>query len=159
VMGHELGHYVLNHVYELVIYFSLLVGTGFWFVNSAFWWVQQRWGEKWGVRDITDYAGLPIIMACFAVFMLLAEPVKNSIIRSNDVEADIFGLNAAREPDAFAQTALQLSEYRKLHPGKWEEIFFFDHPSGSNRILMSMRWKAEHLHEKPTVALVAPTNK
>jgi len=159
VMGHELGHYVLNHVYELVIYFSLLVGTGFWFVNSAFWWVQQRWGEKWGVRDITDYAGLPIIMACFAVFMLLAEPVKNSIIRSNEVEADIFGLNAAREPDAFAQTALQLSEYRKLHPGKWEEIFFFDHPSGYNRILMSMRWKAEHLHEKPTVALVAPTNK
>lgn len=145
VMGHELGHYVLNHVYELVIYFSLLIAAGFWFVNSAFWWVQQRWGEKWGVRDISDYAGLPVILACFSVFMLFAEPVKNSIIRSNEVEADLYGLNTAREPDAFAQTALQLSEYRKIHPGKWEEILFFDHPSGYNRILMSMRWKAEHL--------------
>ncbi|HLP26950.1 MAG TPA: M48 family metallopeptidase [Acidobacteriota bacterium] len=147
VMGHELGHYVLNHVYELVIYFSLLIAAGFWFVNSAFWWVQQRWGEKWGVRDISDYAGLPVILACFSVFMLFAEPVKNSIIRSNEVEADLYGLNTAREPDAFAQTALQLSEYRKIHPGKWEEILFFDHPSGYNRILMSMRWKAEHLNE------------
>lgn len=152
VMGHELGHYVLNHVYELVVYFSLLVGAGFWFVNSAFWWVQQRWGGSWGVRDITDYAGLPIILACFSVFMLFAEPVKNSIIRSNEVEADIFGLNAAREPDAFAHVALQLSEYRKMHPGPWEEILFFDHPSGYNRILMSMRWKAEHLNDKPAAA-------
>jgi STE24 endopeptidase len=147
VMAHELGHYVLNHVYELVIYFSLLIAAGFWFVNAAFWWVQHRWGEKWGVRDITDYAGLPVILACFSVFMLFAEPVKNSIIRSNEIEADLYGLNTAREPDAFALTALQLSEYRKLHPGKWEEILFFDHPSGYNRILMSMRWKAEHLNE------------
>lgn len=154
VMGHELGHYVLNHIYELVIYFSLLIAAGFWFVNHAFWWVQQRWGEKWGVRDITDYAGLPILLACFSVFMLFAEPVKNTIIRSNEVEADIFGLNAARQPDGFASTALKLSEYRKMHPGKWEEILFYDHPSGYNRILMSMQWKAEHLTE-----LAAPTAK
>lgn len=145
VMAHELGHYVLNHTYELVIYFSLLIAAGCWFVNQAFWWVQQRWGVQWGVRDITDYAGLPIILACFSVFMTLAEPVKNTIIRSNEVEADLYGLNAARQPDGFASTALKLAEYRKMHPGKWEEILFFDHPSGYNRILMAMQWKAEHL--------------
>jgi STE24 endopeptidase len=147
VMGHELGHYVLNHTYEMVINFSLLVAAGFWFVNSAFWWVQQRWGEKWGIRDITDFAGLPVIMACFSVFMFFATPIKNTIIRSNEIEADIFGLNAARQPDGFASTALKLSEYRKMHPGKWEEVIFYDHPSGYNRILMSMQWKAEHLAE------------
>ena len=37
-----------------------------------------------------------------------------------------------------------LSEYRKMRPGKWEEIVFYDHPSGYNRILMAMTWKAEH---------------
>jgi STE24 endopeptidase len=42
---------------------------------------------------------------------------------------------------------LKLAEYRKLAPGKWEEIIFFDHPSGYNRILMAMRWKAEHLDD------------
>lgn len=147
VMAHELGHYVLNHGYEMIVYFSLLVAAGFWFVNSAFWWVHRHWGAAWGVRDITDPAGLPIIMACFAVFMFFATPVKNTIIRTNEVEADIYGLNTAREPDAFATVSLKLAEYRKMHPGKWEEIFFFDHPSGYNRILMSMQWKAEHLSE------------
>lgn len=71
-------------------------------------------------------------------------PVTNSIIRIAEVEADAFGLNAARQPDGFAEAALMLSEYRKMRPGKWEEILFFDHPSGYNRIRMAMQWKAEN---------------
>ena len=57
----------------------------------------------------------------------------------------MFGLNAARQPDGFAQAAVQLSEYRKMHPGALEEAVFFDHPSGWNRIHRSMGWKAEHI--------------
>jgi STE24 endopeptidase len=64
------------------------------------------------------------------------------------MEADIFGLNAAREPDAEAHVDIMLSEYRKLNPGKWEEIFFFDHPSGRVRVETAMKWKAEHLGDK-----------
>ena len=80
---------------------------------------------------------------------MLATPLTNSIIRTNEAEADIFGLNAAREPDGFATTALKLSEYRKLDPTPWEEFVFYDHPSGRSRIFMAMRWKAEHLKELP----------
>ena len=69
--------------------------------------------------------------------------VVNSYIRSNEAEADIFGLNAAREPDGFATVSLKLGEYRKLRPGPLEEIILFDHPSGRSRILMAMTWKAE----------------
>ena len=65
--------------------------------------------------------------------MLAATPLTNSIIRINEVEADAFGLDAAREPDGFAHVAMRLSEYRKLEPGHLEEIVFFDHPSGYNR--------------------------
>jgi STE24 endopeptidase len=69
----------------------------------------------------------------------------NTIIRTNEAEADIFGLNAAREPDGFATAALRLSSYRKIEPGALEEWVFFDHPSGHARILMSMQWKAGQL--------------
>ena len=74
-------------------------------------------------------------------------PVTNSIIRVNEVEADIFGLNAARQPDGFAEAALKLGEYRKMSPGPLEEFVFFDHPSGRSRILMAMKWKAENLEK------------
>ncbi len=149
VMGHELGHYVLNHVYKHVISFTLLICAGFWFTNWFYGWASSRWGAAWGLRGIDDFAGLPVIMAGFSIFMFFATPIRNTIIRTAEQEADYYGLNAARQPDGFATTALKLSEYRKLKPGPWEEKIFFDHPSGYTRILTAMRWKAEHLAELP----------
>jgi STE24 endopeptidase len=147
VMGHELGHYVLNHVYKLVIYSSLLFAASFAFVHWFLATTTRRWGAAWGLRGGGDLAGMPLLWLGLSIFMFLATPVKNSIVRTIESEADIFGLNAARQPDGAATTALKLSEYRKLAPGPWEEIIFFDHPSGRSRILMAMRWKAEHLAE------------
>jgi len=142
VMGHEIGHYVLGHMRNMLIYIGLLVFFGFMFTHAAYEWARRKWGDKWGIGTIGDIAGLPLFFACLSVYFLIATPVLNSIIRVNEVEADIFGLNAAQEPDGFAEVAMMLSEYRKIQPGKWEEIIFFDHPSGYNRVLMSMRWKA-----------------
>jgi STE24 endopeptidase len=86
-------------------------------------------------------------MALFSVFMLAATPVTNTIIRTQEIQADIFGLDVARQPDAFATVMLKLSEYRKLDPSPWEEFVFYDHPSGRTRIGEAMRWKAEHLND------------
>jgi STE24 endopeptidase len=100
-------------------------------------------GRMWGVRDFGDAAGLPILVLTLSVLGLVATPLTNSMTRSNEAEADIFGLNAAREPDGFATISLKLAEYRKLDPDPWEEVFFYDHPSGRARIHMAMKWKAE----------------
>ncbi|MGD0912740.1 MAG: hypothetical protein ABR928_12640, partial [Terracidiphilus sp.] len=72
-------------------------------------------------------------------------PVLNTQIRTQEKEADMFGLNAARQPDGFAQAAIHLGEYRKMHPGPIEEFIFFDHPSGYNRIHSAMVWKSQNL--------------
>ena len=147
VMGHEMGHYVLNHVYEFLAYALIIVIAAFMILQKAFAWAQRRWGTAWGIRDIADPAGLPLVTLIMAMFFFVMTPVLNSITRTNEAEADAFGLNVAREPDGFAQAALRLSEYRKLEPGPLEEIFFFDHPSGRTRIYKSMVWKAEQLKE------------
>ncbi len=145
VMAHEMGHYVLNHVYKGMLELGLVLTFGFAFCAWGFNRVVARWGGAWGVRSIADPAGLPLIVLLMSTYMFIMTPVTNSIIRTEEIEADAFGLNAAGEPDGFAEVALMLSEYRKIHPGKWEEIVFYDHPSGYNRILMAMTWKAEHL--------------
>ena len=62
-----------------------------------------------------------------------------------EIQADIFGLNAVRQPDAFATVTLKLCDYRKLDPPPLGGIVFYDHPSGRTRIWEAMRWKAEHL--------------
>jgi STE24 endopeptidase len=156
VMGHEIGHYVLGHVVELIVYFSLMAGVGFAFVHWGFHALHRVFGGLWGVRDIADPAGLPIVTLLFAVYGLAATPVQNTIIRSNEAEADIYGLNTAREPDGFATIALKLSEYRKLDPTPLEEFIFFDHPSGRSRISMAMHWKAENMNENKVEVLEPP---
>ncbi|HEY5692560.1 MAG TPA: M48 family metallopeptidase [Cyclobacteriaceae bacterium] len=147
VMGHELGHYVLNHGPEDLIYISLIFIAGFAFVHWSFSKCIKHWGAHWNISDISDVAGFPLFVALFSVYMFLATPILNSVIRSAEMEADVFGLNAAREPDGFASVSMKLSEYRKINPGYWEEIIFFDHPSGHTRVLTAMKWKAENLKE------------
>ncbi len=145
VMGHELGHYVLNHIAKMLFFFIVLLGIAFRLVDWAFRRLVARYGPQWGIAGLADVGGLPLFMALFAVVGLLGTPITNTIIRTNEQEADMFGLNAARQPDGFAAIAIKLSEYRKIEPTPLEEFIFFDHPSGRTRVRSAMRWKAEHL--------------
>lgn len=147
VLGHEMGHYVLDHSSRLVVFTGMLALLGFGFTAWGFNVLQQIFGGVWDVRGIDDPAGLPVIYALLTFFFLLATPLWNTAVRTTEAQADIFGVNAARQPDGFAEAALQLSEYRKLDPSPLEEFVFFDHPSGRNRISMMMHWKAEHLND------------
>jgi STE24 endopeptidase len=144
VMGHELGHYVLHHGLRLVIYMSLVFALGYAFINWSATRLIGRWRERFSLRDLSDIAALPLVVALFASFLFLATPLLNSITRSAEGEADIFGLNTAREPYGFAMAAMRLSSYRKLEPTRLEEIVFFDHPSGYTRVYDSMRWLKEN---------------
>jgi STE24 endopeptidase len=147
VMGHEMGHYVLNHAYKFIVSLGVVLFLGACFVSRAFPWALRRWGARWGLSGIADLAALPLLAAIFTVYFFVLTPVVNTLIRTSEAEADIFGINTSRQPDGMAEAALQLGEYRKLHPGPVEEFIFFDHPSGYHRILMAMRWKAEHLDD------------
>lgn len=143
-MGHEMGHYVLNHAYKGLVMIGVVIVIGFAFLNWGIQFALARWGEKWGVRGITDVAVLPLAVIVFSVYFLLMTPVTNTITRTMEFEADMYGLNAARQPDGEANVDMLLGEYRKLDPTPLEEFIFFDHPSGRTRITAAMRWKAEH---------------
>ena len=145
VMGHEMGHYVLNHSYKGLVMQGVLFAIGFAFLNWGANWALARWGERWRVRGITDVAVLPLAILLISVFSFVTTPIGNTITRTMEYEADMFGLNASQQPDGEAEVDLKLGEYRKLDPGRLEEAIFFDHPSGRTRITAAMRWKAEHL--------------
>jgi Zn-dependent protease with chaperone function len=144
-MGHEMGHYVLNHEYKGLIMIGIVIVIGFAFLNWGVAYSLARWGETWGIREMTDVAVLPLAVIVFSVYFLLMTPVTNTITRTMEFEADMYGLNAARQPDGEANVDMLLGEYRKLDPSPIEEFIFFDHPSGRTRITAAMRWKAENL--------------
>ncbi|MBS0213508.1 MAG: M48 family metallopeptidase [Proteobacteria bacterium] len=156
VLGHEMGHYVLNHALRLTIYFSLLMALGFYVTHRVLDWSLARWGSRLQLEGRDDPAALPLVAIILSVFFFLMTPMSHSIIRQAEAEADAFGLNAAREPNGFAMAAMRLSTYRKLRPGPWEEIIFYDHPSGYTRVHNSMIWLAENQDNPTANAPIAP---
>lgn len=159
VMGHEMGHYVLNHIYKDMLYFGVVIVIFFALLNRSLEWSLQHWGEKWKIRGIGDTAVLPLVVLIGSIFGLLATPIMNTHVRTAEHEADMYGINASRQPDGFAQAAIHLGEFRKMSPSPMEEWIFFDHPSGRTRIHDAMRWKAENLKwmtSQPVSESVAP---
>lgn len=162
VMGHEMGHYVMNHIYGGIFFYAVIIVIGFALLRWSLDICLQRWGERWQIRGISDTAVLPLVVLLGTIFFFVLTPVGNTFTRTQEHEADMYGLNASRQPDGFAQAAIHLGEYRKMIPGPIEEWIFFDHPSGRNRIYDAMRWKAENLQlfaSQADSALAAPSEK
>ena len=143
-MGHEMGHYVLNQAYKGLVMIGVVIVIGFAFLNWGINYGLAHWGEGWGILGMTDVAVLPLAVIVFSFFLFFTTPVGNTITRTMEFEADMYGLNAARQPDGEANVDMLLGEYRKLDPSPLEEFIFFDHPSGRTRITAAMQWKAEH---------------
>lgn len=145
VMGHEMGHYVMNHIYKGIMFQLILTVAAFVYLYWGLNWALQRWGDKWQIRGAGDTGVLPLVVLLVSIFGFVTTPLNNTLTRTQEYEADMYGLNTSRQPDGFAQAAIHLGEYRKMSPGPIEEWIFFDHPSGRNRIYAAMRWKAENL--------------
>lgn len=147
VVGHEIGHYVLNAIITLLVEFSLMIFVGFLLLKWSYDWLQMRFGKRWKLNGVTEITSLPLLFFLVTAYLFLMTPINNTIIRTQEREADMYGLNTSREPDGFASFVVKSSIYNKMSPSNLEEFFFYDHPSGENRILSAMKWKAENQRE------------
>jgi STE24 endopeptidase len=98
-MGHEMGHYVLNHAYKGLVMIGVVIVIGFAFVNWGINYALARSGPRWRVQGIGDVAVLPLAVFVFSLYFFIMTPVTNTITRTMEYEADMYGLNTARQPD------------------------------------------------------------
>ena len=149
VMGHEIGHYAMNHIPKSLLMFGVVIMVGFLISQVAMRGLLARFGARWRVNTVGDVASLPLLAAVLGSYLFFATPVLNSISRTQETEADFWGLNLAREPHGEAEVLLKLTEYRKPDPGPIEEIVFYTHPSTRTRIYNAMRWREQLASDKP----------
>jgi STE24 endopeptidase len=145
IMAHEIGHYVLAHGEELLVFNTIVMGLGFLVIGWASSRLLNRCGSRWEIRDLGDVGALPIFWGLFLLWGYLTLPVTNGLSRRVEREADLFALNAAREPLAWAEFAIGNAEVQQLDPSSLVAWIYDDHPSAQQRILTAMRWRAEHL--------------
>ena len=92
VFGHEMGHYVLQHIWIGIGVMILVICLFLFLGYHAMHWALRRWGARWDIRGIDDWASLPVLLLAVSLFGFVAEPLFNSFSRVLEHNADIYGL-------------------------------------------------------------------
>lgn len=156
VYGHEQGHYVLGH-----IWLKLAAGVGgllvaLYLAHRTLGFVLGRWGARWGVRDITDWASLPVLMLVLGVFQFAMQPIQTGFSRLLERRADVYGLEVVRGivPDAnqaAARAFQKLGEKGLVYPTPSPVLVFlaFSHPPIAERIRFATQYRPWETGQSP----------
>ena len=136
VVGHELGHYVLGHVWTSVLFSSLLTILGLYGAHLLSGFVLARFGTRMGFASLSDVASLPLLMLLLSLFSFAIAPAALAFSRYHEREADRFGLELTHDNHdaATAFVALQQKNLAIPRPGLAYKIFRASHPPIGERI-------------------------
>jgi Zn-dependent protease with chaperone function len=143
VMGHEMGHYVLQHIWKGVLLYSIGGFAALWIVARLLRWTLGRFGGRWGVQSVADLAAMPLLFASLALVNYLGAPLTNAISRRIEHEADIYALEITRDNDAGARSFLALARDNKSdpEPATWVRIMLYSHPPLGDRIRFALEYR------------------
>lgn len=139
VTGHEIGHYVLGHVWRWALVLPTLALVFFFLADRLYVPAARLFGSSAALDDVR---GLPVLMFLVGTLATLATPVTNAFTRMGEREADAYSLRTANLPDALASALVKTAEYRNPRPHPMQEALFYTHPSVERRVRAAMEWKA-----------------
>ena len=136
VVAHEMGHYVLKHLYWG---FLMTVGGLLLVLPLAQTFAERllaRFGPRWGVAGLTDYAATPALLLTVSLFSFLLAPVTNAVSRRIEHQADAYGLAVTGNRPAMARAFVSLSEQNLSDPNPpaFIKLWLFTHPPLQERI-------------------------
>jgi STE24 endopeptidase len=159
VFGHEMGHYVLGHIPKQIAFLAVLLLAALYTGYRVMNWALSRWGERWEIRGVEDWASLPLLILIFTVFSFAAEPIVNGMGRHYEHQADVYGTEVTFGliPPA-AQTGTEAFQIlgevglSDPNPNPLIEFWLYDHPSISERMAFVQQYdpwsrnETEYIH-------------
>ena len=141
VVGHEMGHYVLNHIIYGLVLGAVFIFIGLYLIYRVSGWMLRRFGARWRIRELGDWAALPMLALILQVAGFFASPVASTISRQMEHNADIYGLEVTHgiNPDsqeAGAHAFQVLGELSLVypHPSRFLTFWYGSHPSIPDRV-------------------------
>ena len=143
VMGHEMGHYVMHHVWKLLAFTMVVLFFVFWLGKKIVDWAVARFGPRWGFSSPADPAAIPLLALVLSVMLFLLSPVFNANTRRVEHEADIFALELTRLNEAGARAFIKLAEQSKSdpEPHRLIELWRYSHPALHRRIDFALGYR------------------
>lgn len=143
VMGHEMGHYVLHHIWKGLAWSVAIAFFVLFLAQRIYEWGLVRWGPRWGFTTSGDAASLPWLLIIVSSISFLLSPLENGISRHIEHQSDIFGLELTHLNDAMATSFVKFAEDSKVNPRPHPVIEFwrYSHPSLARRIEFVLSYK------------------
>jgi Zn-dependent protease with chaperone function len=145
--GHELGHYVLGHLWKGFLFFSAMLLVLFYFGYRSIGWLLARSGTAWGIRSLDDWASLPALLFLLTLFGFAAEAIGNTFSRYEENQADVYSLEVTHGivPDPGQSFARSFQIYGETvlvdpDPNPVNVFLFFDHPPVADRIHLGVTY-------------------
>ena len=134
IVGHEMGHYKLDHVLRGLVVAALLMLAGLLGLHVSCKALLRRLGDRFGVDRLADVASLPMLLAVGNMITLLLLPIGYAHSRYMEREADRFGLEVTRLNRAAATSFVKLQESNlsNPNPGPLYNFWRATHPSSSD---------------------------
>jgi STE24 endopeptidase len=147
VAGHEMGHYVLNHILKGLTIAAIGLFILFYLAYRTIGWVLSRWGGGWGIRNVADWASFPALLLVISVFSTIAQPIGSTFSRYLEHQADQYGLEVTHglTPDSGQVAAQAFNILGNVglsdpDPAPWRVFWFYDHPAIPDRIQYSLHY-------------------
>jgi STE24 endopeptidase len=136
VVGHELGHYVLGHVWMNILISSALTVAGLYGVHRTADGLVETFSNSFGFDRISDVASMPLLMLLLSVFAMVLTPAMLALSRHHERAADRFGLDLLRDNHAAATAFVALQEQNLAvpRPGRLYKLFRASHPPIGERV-------------------------
>jgi Zn-dependent protease with chaperone function len=136
VMGHEMGHFVLGHVWQLIAMSALLLLISFYVASRTAGALLRRYGDRFGFSRLDDIASVPLLLLLVSAFSFVITPGVLAFTRHVEHEADRFGLEITQfnHSAGTAFVKLQTDALAVPRPGRLNVLWRQSHPPLGARI-------------------------
>jgi STE24 endopeptidase len=132
VLAHEIGHYVLNHIWKMVLLLSSVVTIILFLIHRTV----AILRKKYSIPELSDISSLPLLVLLFSMYGFLATPIVNAYSRHIERESDRFALELTKDNYDGARSfeKMQFDNLNVPRPGLLYTILRATHPSVAERI-------------------------
>ena len=145
--GHELGHYVLNHIPKGILFSAVVTLLGFVLCYGIVTSVLNRRAHALDIRGPADIASLPLFALVALSLSFLADPVANAFSRWQEHQADVYSLEVTAgvipNPGAAAARAFEIEGERDLEdptPNRFIVFWMYTHPPVAERLRFALEY-------------------
>jgi len=156
IIGHELGHYVLGHVWKGFLFLAAGLFVAFYLIFWGLHWSLDKWGRDWRILGTDDWACLAAFLLLFQIAMFVASPVTNGISRMQEHAADVYGLEVIHgivpNSDEVAAHTFQILGQIDLadpNPSAFIRFWLYSHPPVAERLVFAHTYDPWSKGESP----------